>query len=214
MILMKKANERLYLGIDKIDIETIKRSPIHDGTIHKTTIVLSDISVNSIERIVKFTKICKSLNRNIKIHIVLIRSKRINHRKLKKILLLIAPIDRIWTEKAYSFRRNDGSNGFIIRVDSKPYILICSEYNKTSKSERYMLLYNRCFQRSEYNFKLELKNTNDEVMREVIKMFNRNCILRTLDKTQNNLFGSYVDMVCKKLIKYYNIDDNDLNSNL
>ena len=214
MILMKKANERLYLGIDKIDIETIKRSPIHDGTIHKTTIVLSDISVNSIERTVKFTKICKSLNRNIKIHIVLIRSKRINHRKLKKILLLIAPIDRIWTEKAYSFRRNDGSSGFIIREDSKPYILICREYNKTNKSDRYMILYNHCFQRSDYNFKLELENTNDIVMREVVKIFNRNCILKTLDKTQSNLFGSYVDIVCKKLIKYYNIDDYKLNSSL
>lgn len=212
MILMKKANEILYFGIDRKDIETINRSPIRNGTVNKITIILSDISIYSIKRIMKFAKICKSINRNLKIHAVFIRSKSINHKKLKKIFLLRSPIDKIWTERSYHFYRNDGSDGCIIRVDSKPYILICIEYDKTNKSERYTVLYNHSFQRSEYNFKIDLENIDDEIMRRVVNMFNENCVLKTLDKTQKNLFGSYVDIVCKELIREFNIGVNELNS--
>lgn len=216
MLLVKKANERIYFGIDNKDIWSFyyhekNYTDFANHAVDTVSVILKSIHFDEISRVIRYCRILKKFSKSILKHDIKIVIYTLNPSyKFDKIFRKICKKYgfRCWTGDYYSFVNGD-KRYCAFRKDhfnqDQAGVVIKTEANRFCG---YVMKYSESFF-PEDGFS-DLNDTSVEyysdlnpIYKKNYTQFRQNAILRTARFNAANVFACYATEVAKELEKKY-----------
>ena len=208
MLLLKKANKRVYVGIDRSDEKLSDQdiNTLFSGSIKKIVVIINQISIDDIMRIVRFRDMIKKISNTVELSVVMINNHLFIHRYIRSLatFFMCNGINMYLTNEY----RIIGDNGYIYnirRTDISPYALFIFIYDKHGFKMEDRTIYQRGFYFSSPKYKKDRKKImkiNPQFKKAVEYMENSELLSKYLTYPTQE-FAVYQKMVAEELLENY-----------